>query len=173
MRTSLQALWSALGYPDVSLASRNMWSCQGQNNISKESWSKVRGALKGICAMEPGLPKWGKVYSLGERWSGKASRKKWNTRLCTFIWLSKLEVPLTITPKKDKSWPAGCETGSVWFAEFEVGMSNRHLEIMTWVLGRGRSLRDRFGNFPWDGQSLRGAQEGSSLIREHEEWKGG
>lgn len=52
-------------------------------------------------------------------------------------------------------------------------MSNRHLEIMTRVLGRGRSLRDRFGNFPWDGQSLKGAQGGQVLSESMKNEKGG
>lgn len=171
MRTSLQALWSVLGYPDVSLVSRNMWSCQGQNNISRESWSKVRGALKGICAMEPGLPRWGKVYSLGERWSGKASRRKWHKRLRTFIWLSKLEIPLIIIPKKkDKKlacrlWNWRCLVCWIWggnvqqtFRNYDLGPGKRKefkREIWKFPLGwaeaqeglkRGQVLSDSMKN---------------------------
>ena len=162
IRVSLQGLWSVLGYPDVSLASR-----------SKQSWSKVIGALKGICAMEPGLPRWGKVYSLGERWSGKPSRRKWHTRLCTFIWLSKLEIPLIIIPKKGQKlacrlWNWRCLVCWIWGG------------IVQWTSGHydlGPGKRNEFERdleiSPGMGRVSRGPQEGSSLMREHEEWKGG
>ena len=48
----LQALQPDLGSPGISLTSKNIRSCQGQKNISKESWSIVRDALGGIRAID-------------------------------------------------------------------------------------------------------------------------
>lgn len=121
--------------------------------------------------MEPDYPGEGRLI-LWERWSGKASRRKYIKGYDIYL-LSKLEIPLIIIPKKkDKSWPAGCETGGVWFVEFEVGTVQQTFRNYDLGLGRGRSLRERFGNF-WDGQRLRRASRGGQVLSDsmkNEKW---
>lgn len=84
-----------------------------------------------------------------------------------------MESPWTIIFKKDKKLVCRLWNSlSVWSAGFEMGTSHRHLDVLTWVLGRGRSLKDRYGN-PLGGGRIREASRVLKIFRrEHEEWNG-